>query len=55
MSFEGAMDVRIGDFDGVIALQILDNPDRSEMILAPEVEDLLLDFRRHLVRMIMWH
>lgn len=55
MSLERSIDTRIGHFDAVIALQIPDDPDRAEVILAPEMEDLLFDLRRHLVRMIMWH
>lgn len=34
MALEGAIDSCVGDFDGVIALQVPDNPDRPEMILA---------------------
>jgi hypothetical protein len=55
MALEGAIGTCIGDFDGRIALQLPDNPDRSEMILAPEVKDLLFDFSGHFIWMIMWH
>jgi len=55
MLFEGAIDTRIGNFDGVIALQVPDNPDWSEMILVYEMKDLFFDFSGHLVWMIKWH
>lgn len=55
MPLQSAIDARVRDFDGVIALLIPDDPDRSEMVLESEVKDLLFDPRRHLVRMIVWH
>jgi len=39
----------------MIALQIPDDPDRSEMIFASEVKDLLFDLRRHFIRVFVRH
>ena len=43
MTLEGAIDSCVGDFDGVIALQVPDDPDRSEMIRSSKMKDLLFD------------
>ena len=45
MALEGAIDSCVGDFDGVIALQVPDDPDRSEMIRSSKMKDLLFDLR----------
>lgn len=45
MTLEGAIDSCVGDFDGVIALKVPDDPDRSEMIRSSKMKDLVFDLR----------
>ena len=45
----------VGDFDAVISRQIPDDPDRSEMISAAQVKDLLHDLGWRLVSRVLWN
>lgn len=46
---QNARNASVGDFYAVIAREIPDDPDRSEMIFAAQVEDFVNDLRRRLV------
>lgn len=53
VALEDPVDAGIRDCDAVIALQIPDDPDRPQMVFAPEMQHLLSNFRRYLVWMAM--
>ena len=53
IALEDPVNTGIRDFDAVIAFQIPDDPDRPQMVFAPEMQHLLSDFRRYLVWMAM--
>ena len=43
---EDSVDAGIRDLEAVIALQVPDDPDRPQMVLTPEVQNLFLDLGR---------
>lgn len=55
MALEDPVDPSIRDIVAVIALQIPDNPDRTEMVLALNMADILGDFERRFVWVVMWN
>ena len=55
VAFEAAIDPCIRDPEPVIALQVSDDPDRPQMVLAAKVQDILRYFRWRLVGVIVRH
>lgn len=55
VSPENARHACVGDCDAVISRQIPDDPDRSEMIFAAQVEDFLDDLGWRLVSRVLWN
>jgi hypothetical protein len=53
VTIAGTIRRRVGRLDVVVALEMPDDPDRSHVIGPTQVQDLLDDFTRRLVRMVM--
>lgn len=55
IALEDAVDPCIRDFDAVVPFQVPDDPDRPQMILPAQIQNLLNDLGRRLIGRILWN